>query len=461
VQREQQNPEQIKLALNMANLGETTVDHIKVVEPCTETDQSEHLAAKEDLMELIFDEINIGKAIQRVMKNKGSPGIDEMTTEQLPNYMQKNWSIIKEEILSGKYKPKAVKLVEIPKPNGGIRKLGIPTVMDRTIQQAINQILQLIWEPKFSDNSYGFRPKRSAHHAVSKAQEYIRDERYWTVDIDLKDFFNEVNHDKLLSKMVKTIVDKRVLRLIRKYLQSGIMISGLTSMQVKGTPQGSPLSPLLSNIVLDDLDKELESRNHKFCRYADDFIILVKSERAAGRVMETVKSYITKRLKLRINEDKSKIVKANKVSFLGFMFHGLKDPRRRISKATLKKFKTQIKNYTRRHIGKSLERVITDLNVYLRGWLGYFGHCQTPSVLEQQNAWIRRRLRCIQWSQWKRGKTRYRELRKLGVDETEAAKAACNKRGAWQRSISLGIHLGLPNERLKSLGLMELRPRSC
>jgi RNA-directed DNA polymerase len=281
------------------------------------------------------------------------------------------------------------------------------------------------------------------------------------VDIDLKDFFNEVNHDKLLAKMMKVIVDKRVLRLIRKYLQSGIMESGLATQSVKGTPQGSPLSPLLSNIVLDDLDKELESRNHKFCRYADDFIILVKSERAAERVMETVTGYITKRLRLKVNEDKSQIVRANKVRFLGFMFHGLKDPRRRISKEALTRFKKRVRNYTRRHIGKNLERVIAELNVYLRGWLGYFGHCQTPSVLNEQNAWIRRRLRCIQWVQWKRGTTRYRELRKLGVDEQEAAKAASGKRSAWRRSLSLGIHLGLPSEKLKSMGLIELLPRSC
>jgi RNA-directed DNA polymerase len=410
-------------------------------------------------MEEVCERENLNKALQRVRNNQGSPGIDGMTVDKLRDYLIQHWPTIREQLLAGTYKPNAVKRVTIPKPDGGERKLGIPTALDRFIQQAILQVLQPIWDSTFSDRSYGFRPGRSAHQAVAKAQEYIGQGKAVVVDMDLEKFFDRVNHDILMSRIARKVTDKRLLKLIRAYLTAGVMENGLVSPTDEGTPQGGPLSPLMSNIMLDELDKELERRGHSFVRYADDCNIYVKTERAGQRVMESVKNFLAKKLKLKVNEKKSAVGRPQERKFLGFSYLRGEEPKRRIAPAALKRFKTKVREITKK--GRSIYQTVKELAKYLTGWRGYFGFCQTPSVLQRLESWIRRRLRSIMWKQWKRGKTRYKELRQRGIPHFQAAVAAGAPRGPWRMAHHATVQRAFPNAYFDSLGLPRLVARNA
>jgi RNA-directed DNA polymerase len=412
--------------------------------------------AEEQLMEEVCERENCKQALARVKSNKGSPGMDGMTVQELPGYLKEHWPAIREQLLRGTYRPQPVKRVEIPKPDGGIRKLGIPTVLDRFIQQAVMQVLQGKWDQRFSDHSYGFRPGRSAHQAVEKAQKYIAEGYRWVVDLDLEKFFDRVNHDRLMARITERVSDKRLLKLIRAFLTAGVMEGGLVSPVDEGTPQGGPLSPLLSNIVLDELDRELEKRGLRFVRYADDCNIYVRSQRAGDRVMGSIARFITKRLKLKVNEEKSAVGQPQWRKFLGFSFTGEREPRRRIAPKAIARFKERIRELTRRTRGVSIERMAEDVARYLRGWRGYFGKCQTPSVLEDLEKWLRRRLRSAMWKQWKRGKVRFAELQKRGVSKDLAAKTAGSAHGSWRLANSPGLNMALPNAYFDSLGVPRL-----
>jgi RNA-directed DNA polymerase len=346
--------------------------------------------------------------------------------------------------------------VEIPKPDGGVRKLGIPTVLDRFIQQAVMQVLQSRWEPTFSEHSHGFRPGRSAHQAVRKAQQYVREGRRWVVDLDLEKFFDRVNHDRLMKSVARRVADKRMLRLIGAFLKAGVMEDGLVSPVDEGTPQGGPLSPLLSNLVLDELDRELERRGHRFVRYADDCNIYVRSGGAGRRVMKSVTGFISRRLKLKVNKSKSAVAVTAERKFLGFSISNAREPKRRIAPKALLRCKQKIRELTGRMRGISVQQVVKELATYLRGWNSYFGICETPSMLRDLDQWIRRRLRSTVWKQWKRGKTRYRELRKRGVDRDLAASTAGSPLGPWRLANSPALSRALSNAYFDSLGLSRL-----
>ena len=428
-------------------------------EPSTAKREAESPASTEHLMEEVCERENLKKALKRVRSNKGSPGIDGMTVDELPGYLKEHWPTHREQLLSGTYTPKPVRRVEIPKGGGGVRKLGIPTVLDRFIQQAVMQVLQGRWDRTFSEHSFGFRPGRSAHQAVAKAQEYVALGNHCVVDIDLEKFFDRVNHDILMGRIARRVADKRCLKLIRAFLNAGVMENGLVSPTDEGTPQGGPLSPLLSNIVLDDLDKELERRGHRFVRYADDCNIYVGSERAGQRVMESISSFLVKKLKLRVNGEKSAVAKVGKCSFLGFGFLNRKGPKRRIAPKALKRFRERVRGLTRRTRGVSIGRMVKQLGTYLIGWRGYFAYCETPSVLGDLDSWVRRRLRCVVWKQWKRGRTRFAELRKRDVNRNLAAKTAGSAHGPWNLSRSPALSFALPNAYFDSLGLPTLAAR--
>jgi len=354
------------------------------------------------VMEEVCARENLLRALKRVKSNKGSPGIDGMTVGELPDYLKQHWPAIRGQLLSGTYQPQPVRRVEIPKPDEGVRQLGIPTVLDRFVQQAVMQVLQSKWDETFSAHSHGFRPRRSAHQAVAKAQQYVRAGRRWVVDLDLEKFFDRVNHDRLMSAIARRVTDKRMLKLIRGFLQAGVMEDGLVSPVDEGTPQGGPLSPLLSNLVLDELDRELERRQHRFVRYADDCNIYVASERAGKRVMQSVTSFLRWRLQLKVNEAKSAVARVQQRKFLGFSFSGDRVAKRRIAPKALLRCKRKIRELTRRTRGISLQQMVKELASYLRGWKSYFGFCQTPSVLQALDQWIRRRLRSAIWKQRKR-----------------------------------------------------------
>lgn len=379
-----------------------------------------------------------------------------MTVDELTDYLQKHSPEIREQLLSGAYQPQPVLRVEIPKPAGGVRKLGIPVVVDRWIQQAVMQVLQGIWDRTFSEHSYGFRPNRSARQAVGRAQEHLAAGYTWVVDLDLEKFFDRVNHDKLMGQLAKRITDKRVLKLIRAFLNAGVMEKGLVSPIDEGTPQGGPLSPLLSNIVLDELDRELERRGHRFVRYADDCNIYVRSERSGKRVMESITSFISKKLKLKVNSEKSAVARPWERKFLGFSFTVKEPQRRRIAPKAMERFKERVRELTQRTRGISPEGMVKELTVYLRGWYGYFGFCQTPSVLDDLDSWIRRKLRCVAWKQWKQGRTRYRELRKRGVNETLAVRTAGSPHGPWRLSQCPALCMAFPNAFFDRIGLFRL-----
>lgn len=447
---------QLVLAFTEMSRSEAPRDSAEGTEALMAKREAESKADSEQLMEEVCEWQNCEQALARVKSNKGSAGVDGMTVEQLPDYLKKHWSTIREQMLSGTYKPQPVKRVEIPKPDGGMRQLGIPTVLDRFIQQALLQILQGRWDRTFSEHSYGFRPGRSAHQAVTKAQQYIADGYGWVVDLDLEKFFDRVNHDKLMAQLAQRISDQRMLKLIRAFLCAGVMEGGLVSPIDEGTPQGGPLSPLLSNIVLDELDRELEQRGHRFVRYADDCNIYVRSQRAGERVMNSVSEFITKKLKLKVNEQKSAVDRPGRRKFLGFSFTWHREPKRRIAPKAIARFKQRVRELTRRTRGVKLEKMIAQLSRYLTGWRGYFGFCQTPSVLRKLEEWLRRRLRSVVWKQWKRGKVRFPELRKRGVSKDLAARTAGSAHGPWRLSNSPALTIALPNAYFASLGLTPL-----
>ena len=413
-----------------------------------------------NLLEWILGRENMTDAYEKVMANKGSHGIDNMTVDQLKPYLWDNWEQIKRELLDGTYKPKAVRRVEIPKPDGGIRLLGIPTVLDRTIQQAIAQILNKIFDKDFSEFSYGFRKGRSAHDAIKAAQNYISEGYKWVVDMDLEKFFDRVNHDKLMSLIAGKVDDKRLLKLIRRYLESGVMINGLEVITEDGVPQGSPLSPLLSNIMLDELDKELEKRGHKFVRYADDCNVYVKSKRAGERVYQSIKVFLETKLKLKINEEKSAVDRPEKRKFLGFSFYRKKgEPRIRVHERSFKRLREKIKRVTNRNWGVSMEYRLKKLAEITTGWLNYFGVADCESRLQQIDGWIRRRLRACIWKQWKKIKTKYKSLRKLGLSEEKAWEFANTRKSYWRISKSPILSTTITNQRLEIKGFKSLVKR--
>jgi RNA-directed DNA polymerase len=413
----------------------------------------------ERLMEDVCERRNLEEALRRVRANKGAPGMDGKAVDDLVNHLRQHWPAIREQLLSGTYQPQPVKRVEIPKPDGGVRKLGIPTVLDRFIQQAVLQVLQKRWDPTFSPHSYGFRPNRSAHQAVAAAQGFIAAGYRWVADLDLEKFFDRVNHDILMGRIAKRIDDRRLLRLIRAFLNAGVLADGLVSPTDEGTPQGGPLSPLLSNIVLDDLDRELTRRGLRFARYADDCNIYVRSRRAGERVMGGVTRYLTRQLKLKVNEAKSAVARPWERKFLGFSFTNGKVPKRRIAPKALDRFKSQVRKLTRRTRGVSLTQMVTTLSRYLVGWRGYFAYCETPSVLRDLDSWIHRRLRAFIWKQWRRGRTKFAELRKRNVSGDLAAQTAGSCHGSWRLSKSPALHYAFPTAFfLISLRLPKLAP---
>jgi len=413
----------------------------------------ERPAAAGPSMEAVVERENLKRALAQVKHNKGAAGVDRMTVDELPAYLEKHWPTIRSQLLDGSYKPQPVRRVEIPKASGGKRPLGIPTVLDRFIQQAVMQMLQADWDGTFSEQSFGFRPGRSAHQAVERAQAYIASGHGVVVDIDLEKFFDRVNHDILMGLVAKRVADKRLLKLIRGFLTAGVLEGGLVGPTEEGTPQGGPLSPLLSNLMLDVLDKELEKRGHCFVRYADDCNIYVRSRKAGERVMAGIEQFLAKRLKLKVNKAKSAVAKPSVRKFLSFSFTSERLPRRRIAPAALARFKAKVRELTRRTRGRSLAQAIKELSIYLIGWRGYFGFCQTPSVLRALEEWIRRRLRAIAWKQWKRGRTRYAELRRRGVGRDLAAQTAGSPHGPWRLANSPALAIALPNRLLGSLGL--------
>jgi RNA-directed DNA polymerase len=449
-----------KNQLVLAFLAEDTGEARRAAEEGTETPtakrKAESPAIGEQWMEDVCERENCKQALSRVKANKGSPGVDGMTVGDLPGYLKQHWPAIREQLLGGAYVPQPVKRVEIPKPDGGVRKLGIPTVLDRFIQQAVMQVLQRRWDRTFSEHSYGFRPGRSAHQAVEAAQQYIAAGYRWVVDLDLEKFFDRVNHDKLMAKIAELVGDKRLLKLIRAFLRAGVMEGGLVSPVDEGTPQGGPLSPLLSNIVLDEFDRELERRGLRFARYADDSNIYVRSRRAGQRVMESIMRFITTKLKLKVNERKSAVARPWERKFLGFSFTAGREPRRRIAPKAVLRFKERVRELTQRSKGVSVERMAEPLARYLRGWIGYFGKCETPSVLESLEAWTRRRLRSAIWRQWRLGSTKFAELRKRGVGHDLAAQTAGSGHGPWRLADSPGLHRALPNAYFDSLGIPRL-----
>ena len=408
------------------------------------------------LMEEVCERENLKEALRRVKANKGSAGIDRMTVDGIADYLKQHWPAIREQLLSGTYQPKPVRRVEIPKPDGGVRKLGIPTVLDRFIQQAVMQVLQAQWDPTFSDHSYGFRPGRSAHQAVAQAQRYIAEGHSWCVDLDLEKFFDRVNHDKLMGQIAKRVGDKRLLKLIRAFLNAGVMENGLISPSVEGTPQGGPLSPLLSNLVLDELDRELERRGHRFVRYADDSNIYVRSQQAGQRVMKSVTRFITQELKLKVNETKSAVARPQERKFLGFSFTAGPEAKRVIAPQALDRFKQRIREITRRAKGVSMTTTIEELAPYMRGWRSYFGFCETPEVLVSLTRWVRLRIRAAMWRQWKTPRRRREALIELGVRSRLASNTAGSGLGPWYLAKAKALSVGLSNTYLRSLGLPSL-----
>src|SRR5438046_1377799 len=460
-QRQKNQPEQEVLAFP----GESRSDAPKTTGEGTETlevkRKPESLAGTERVMEEVCELVNSKQALQRVKANKGSPGVDGRTVEELPEYLKQHGPEIGEQLRNGTYQPQPVRRVEIPKPDGsGVRKLGIPCVLDRFVQQAVLQVLQKRWDPTFSEHSHGFRAGHRARQAVREAQQYIAEGQGWVVDLDLEKFFDRVNHDRLLAAVAERVAEKRMLKLIRAFLKAGVMEDGLVSAVDEGTLQGGPLSPLLSNLVLDELDQELERRGHHFVRYADDCNIYVDSERAGQRVMESVTHFITHRLKLKVNQAKSAVARPGQRKFLGFSFTSERKPRRRIAPKAIVRFKERIREQTCRTRSISLTQMVKEIATYLRGWLGYFGDCQPSSVLQSLESWLRRRLRSVVWKQWKHGRTRFKELRKRGVSKDLAAQTAGSAHGPWRIANSPALAIALSNAYFASLGLLPMVVRS-
>ena len=448
-------PYQLELDLPMPARGESLRRDAQEVEAIVAMAESESPASTAHFMEAICDPDNIKAALDAVERNKGAPGIDGITVKQLPDILKARWPEIEDQLLQGRYQPQPVRRVRIPKPSGGTRNLGIPTVIDRVIQQAILLRLQPLWDPTFSEHSYGFRPGRSAHQAVAQAQAYIIEGYRRVVDIDLAKFFDRVNHDRLMAAVAARVADRRLLRLIRNYLAAGVLDNGLFEDSWEGTPQGGPLSPLLSNLVLDELDRELKRRGHRFVRYADDCNIYVRSEKAGRRVMESLTRFIERRLKLQINAEKSAVARPWNRSFLGFTVRNEPEFRRCIANKAVVRFKHRVRELTGRHRGITLERMIRELASYLRGWAGYFSFSQWRE-LKSLDGWIRRRLRCVAWVQWRTRGRRYHELRRLGVPGPAASEAVFSPKGPWRMSFSNALHRAFTNARFKRLGLLPM-----
>ena len=409
------------------------------------------------LMEAVVERSNMIGALKGVESNAGSAGIDEMAVRELRSYLKEHWSKIKGELLEGSYQPAALKRVEIAKRSGGMRQLGIPTVVDRLIQQALNQVLSPIFDREFSESSYGFRPGRSAHEAVRQAQAYVASGKRWLVDIDLEKFFDRVNHDILMSRVARKVSDKRVLLLIRRYLEAGIMGGGLMTVNREGTPQGGPLWPLLSNIVLDDLDKELERRGLRFCRYADDCNIHVSSQRAGQRVLASVKDFLERRLKLQVNKEKSAVARPWERKFLGYSMTVHDQPRLKVARESVKRMREKLKENFRRGKGRRLHRFIEEeLNPLLRGWGNYFRLVEVERTFVELDGWVRRKLRQMLWRQWKRRYHRAMQLIQRGLASERAWKSASNGRGAWWNSGAWHLQEALPKSYFHQLGLVSL-----
>jgi len=447
---------QMELDFSASPTGEAWQAGREETESLPVVNDPESPASPHRVMEEVWERENLKAALRQVKGNKDSAGVDGMTVGGLTGYLKQHWPTIREQLLNGTYVPQPVRRVEIPKPNGGVRKLGIPTVLDRFIQQAVMQVLQRRWDRTFSDHSYGFRPGRSAHQAVAQAQQYIAEGYGWVVDLDLEKFFDRVNHDKLMGQVAQRVADKRLLKLIRAFLNAGVMENGLVSPSVEGTPQGGPLSPLLSNLVLDELDRELERRGHRFVRYADDGNIYVRSERAGQRVMESITRFITHRLKLKVNEAKSAVARPQERKFLGFSFTVGPEVKRVIAPQAVDRFKQRVREITRRAKGVSIEATMAELAPYLRGWRNYFGFCETPVVLQYLTRWVRLRLRAALWRQWKTPRRRRGALIALGVLPRLASNTAGSGRGPWHLARAKALSVGLSNAYFQSLGLPPL-----
>jgi RNA-directed DNA polymerase len=454
----QRQNNQVMLNLGTGATGEARGAAVQETEIGTAKACLERPAAAGPSMEMIVERNNMRRALEQVRRNKGAPGADGMTVDTLASHLKEHWPAIRAQLLDGTYQPQPVRRVEIPKASGGTRLLGIPCVIDRLIQQAALQVLQVAWDPTFSEHSYGFRPRRSAPQAVKQAQELIASGHGFVVDVDLEKFFDRVNHDILMGLVAKRVTDKRIPKLIRGFLTAGVLIDGLVGPTEEGTPQGGPLSPLLSNLMLDVLDKELEKRGHHFVRYADDCNIYVRSQRAGERVMTSIELFLTKHLKLTVNKAKSAVAAPQVRKFLGFSFTSGTNTKRRLAPQTVARFKARVRELTRRTRGRSLAQIVKELSVYLIGWRGYFGFCETPTVLRALEQWTRRRLRAIVWKQWKRGRTRFAQLIKRGVDVALAAPTAGSPHGPWRISNSPALVIAFPNAFFAALDLPSLVP---
>jgi len=412
--------------------------------------------ATTSLMEAVIERGNLKLAYQRVVENKGAAGVDQLAVSELKDHLQRHWPTIRARLLAGVYQPQPVRRVDIAKPQGGVRTLGIPTVVDRLIQQALHQVLQPIFEPTFSEASYGFRPGRNAHQALRQARQYVAQGKRWVVDMDLEKFFDRVNHDLLMGKLATKIGDARVLTLIRRYLEAGMMTDGLVMPRTEGTPQGGPLSPLLSNILLTDLDRELERRGHTFCRYADDCNIYVGSERAGVGLLQSLTGFLERRLKLKVNAAKSAVARPWQRKFLGYSLTGHQKPKLRIAVSSIERLTEKVNVLLRGARGRSLGTTIQTLNPLLRGWAAYFKLAETKRTLEERDGWIRHKLRCILWRQWKRSYARARNLMKRGLTEERAWRSATNGRGPWWNAGASHMNAAFPKSWFDHLGLVSL-----
>jgi RNA-directed DNA polymerase len=407
-------------------------------------------------MERVVERSNLKLAYQRVVENKGAPGVDDVTVTEFKDWLKVRWPSVKQALLEGRYLPRPVRRVDIPKPSGGIRTLGVPTVVDRLIQQALHQVMQPLFEPTFSEASFGFRPGRGAHQAVCRAQSYIREGKRWVVDIDLEKFFDRVNHDVLMARVAREVRDARVLKLIRRFLEAGMMTEGLVEPRAQGTPQGGPLSPLLSNILLTDLDRELERRKLSFCRYADDCNVYVRSRVAGERVMGGIRTFLEEVLHLQINASKSAVARPWERKFLGYSVTAHRESQLRLAPSSVQRLMQKVREVSRTGRGRSLCRTIEDLNPVLRGWINYFRLAENKKALEDLDGWVRRRLRCLLWRQWKRPGIRARKLRAQGLDADRARVSASNGRGAWWNAGASHMNQAFPARYFTTKGLVSL-----